>query len=245
MAIYTGIADANGDFAVPFSSSYTSGQKVTVTAEKDNATKSIELFAPSEVTGGGFLQFSGSLDSFPQNIGTLTLKVNGKISNYAMQAANQQYNIFRWATGLVLDGLITTIGNYAFSNWSAMVSLQLPETVTSIGSQAFSFCEGLESITLPASLLNLKASAFYTLTTTKLKSLVIKGSDGVLSIEAAAFATQALLSIVCYRITPPTIPSGFFSDLNSNCIIKVPAASVEAYKTNPNWSAVAARIQAI
>ena len=39
-----GVADLNGDFTVPFSSNYTSGQKITVTAEKDSATKTIELF---------------------------------------------------------------------------------------------------------------------------------------------------------------------------------------------------------
>jgi len=46
-------------------------------------------------------------------------------------------------------------------------------------------------------------------------------------------------------ITPPTIASSTITGLKSGCVIYVPAASVEAYKAAPYWSARAAYIQAI
>ena len=46
---------------------------------------------------------------------------------------------------------VTSIGNYAFGNWSGLKSITLPKGVTSIEEDAFSFCSGLTSITIPKS----------------------------------------------------------------------------------------------
>mgnify|MGYP001618506052 FL=1 len=42
MPTVTGTADANGDFNIALGANYTSGEKITVTAEKDSAEKTIE-----------------------------------------------------------------------------------------------------------------------------------------------------------------------------------------------------------
>lgn len=46
---------------------------------------------------------------------------------------------------------LTTIGNYAFTGCSKMVSFTIPESVTSIGDYAFYQCFGLKSIDIPES----------------------------------------------------------------------------------------------
>lgn len=139
MAIYTGVADANGDFTVPFSSSYNSGQKVTVTAEKDGAEKSIELFAPSEVTGGGVIQFSGNMNNFPLNVGviTLTSEIAGVIQANAMRANVNAGNLFYSAPGLVIEGATTEIGDYAFADWRYASRLELQNSLKKIGQYSF------------------------------------------------------------------------------------------------------------
>ena len=53
---------------------------------------------------------------------------------------------------------VTSIGNYAFGNWSGLKSITLPKGVTSIEEDAFSFCSGLTSITLPKSVTSIGES---------------------------------------------------------------------------------------
>lgn len=219
MAIYTGVADANGDFNIPFSANYTSGQKVTVTAEKDGATKSIELFAPSDTLGGGAIQFSGTLANFPNNIGHVTITgLSGAIGNTAFYSSFSD----EWcgkATGLTVDHGVTSIGSSAFSGWSGALSLLLPEGLLTISQYAFDGWSKCKTVTLPSSITSIADGAFRGLSVCE--------------------------SITIYATTPPLITSITFINLRSACIFKVPAASVAAYQAAPNWSAFAARIQAI
>ena len=52
-------------------------------------------------------------------------------------------------------------------------------------------------------------------------------------------------SLTIHAETPPTIGNGTITGLKADCIIYVPAASVDAYKAAQYWSARAAYIQAI
>ena len=60
-----------------------------------------------------------------------------------------------------MDGLpVTTIGEGAFSNCTALTSLSIPDSVTTIGNSAFYGCTGLTSLTLPSSVAAIGDSAF-------------------------------------------------------------------------------------
>lgn len=333
MAIYTGVADANGDFNIPFSTNYTGGEKITVTSEKDAATKSIELFAPSEVVGGGVIQFSGNMNDFPLNVGviTLTSEIAGVIQANAMLASTNADNLFYSATGLVVQGAVTELGDYAFSDWRYASHLELPNTLTKIGQysfQNFGFSATTDfDITLPNSVTTLsdysfysanmknfdigtgvtiipqqcfsytnkletfnyrnattvKESAFYgsnlkynyipeTVTTIEIgayqyaNSVEVSIGAGVTSIPAYAFyqntfctkftlginvvsiasnglgGLSACNELICPRATPPTITADALTGLKSTCVIKVPAASLNAYKTASRWSAHASKM---
>lgn len=223
MATYTGVADANGDFNIPFSANYTGGQKVTVTSEKYAATKSIELYAPSEVVGGEiFLSFSGNLLDFPRNIGTITFsaELSGVLNPNALAASSaKNYNIWRMATGLVFLGDITQIGDSALANWSSIQVFVAPlslVSVLSMGMAGWSSCLSAEF------------------------------GENLSMLGATALTGWTSCNELIFRsVTPPTIASSTFSNLKSTCVFKVPAGSVAAYQAAPNWSAFAARIQAI
>lgn len=266
MTTYTGVADANGDFTIPFSSAYTGGQKITVTAEKEGAIKTIELHAPSDAIGGGPIKFSGNLNNFPSNIGVVTLSgLIGVIGDNAFNASGSTSIAWRLATGLIIEsGItsiatnafrawgsavsltlpsgITSIGDYAFQNWSALSTLVIPDTVTAIGSQAFGGAGKIASLTLSNQLKTIGSAAFLNLSL--LTSLLLPAT--LTSIGADGFGgLAACLEITSLAVAPPTITATAFSNLKATCIIKVPAASVSAYQAAPNWSAFAARIQAI
>lgn len=160
MTTYTGIADANGDFTVSFgSASYTSGEKITVTAEKDSATKSIELYAPSEVVGGGVIQFTGSLNDFPNNIGAVELHLSGSIGAYAF-ASNNVGAVWQKATGLIIKSGVTSIESNAFASWVNALSLVIPDSCVSIKNSAFRSWRSALSLVIPSSVVELETYAF-------------------------------------------------------------------------------------
>ena len=89
--------------------------------------------------------------------------------------------------------------------------------VTSIGNYAFRYCYSLASVTIP---------------------------DGVTSIGDYAF--NSCYGVKEYHLlptTPPTLSSNAFSEIPSDCIIYVPAGSLEVYQTATNWSTYADQMQ--
>lgn len=245
MAIYTGVANENGDFTVPFSSSYTNGQKVTVTAEKDSATKSIELFAPSEVTGGGNILFSGNLTNFPLNIGSLTFKgFVGVIQNSAFRPQTAGTG-FSSASGITFgDNATTEIGSSCFFSWNKLTFIKLSESIEKLSNSSFQASVVntlIERITAPG-VKEILASAFV-----NQQARYIDLGANLTSIAASAFSCDRCVELIVRATMPPTIQTNSFLGIGvvANMIIKVPSESVEAYKTAPNWSAFAARIQAI
>lgn len=243
MPIYTATADEHGDFVVPFLANYTSGQKIIVTAEKDGATKSIELYAPSDETGGGAIQFSGDLINFPSNIGNITLSgFTGVLQANAFEMTLNAMSMAVKCTGLSINDGITSIANRCFYNWRGIKYLHLPNTISSIGDSAFYSCRALLEIIIPDSCMSIGTASFADC----LGVLKLTIGAGVTSINTQGF--QGLTScdeIIVKPSAPPTITSTTFNSLKSTCVIKVPAASLSAYQTAANWSAHASKMVGI
>ena len=240
MTTYTGVADANGDFTVPFSSNYTSGQKITVTAEKDSATKSIELFAPSDTTGGGVIQFTGNLTNFPVNIGNIVLtQLSGSIANSTFDGTPNNC-MYKKATGLDMSQCqITSIGSEAFYSWSAATSLALNNGLQTIGNSAFYAWASLIELIIPDSVVSIGDSAFSDINA--LQKLTI-GSACTTIADYAFSELIACNEIVMKPLTPPAIQTYTLQFLKSTCVIKVPAASLSAYQAAAKWSAHASKM---
>ena len=241
MTTYTTTADSSGNYSIAFGAAYTGGQKVSVTSEKDAETKTIELFAPSEVVGGGVIQFSGTMTNFPDNIGVITLSSDftGSIRDYAMQALGFSTSIFNKATGLIFSSGITSIGVQSFALWPLATSLVLPTTLLTIGNLAFSGWSALLEILIPNSVTSIGNGAFQNATACKKVTL----GTALATIGTTTFLSlSACDEIICLRTAPPVIQSNTFNSLKTTCVIKVPAASLTAYQTAANWSAHASKM---
>ena len=103
-------------------------------------------------------------------------------------------------TSVSIPDSVTFIGNYAFRDCDALTSVTIPDSVTSIGGGAFSGCSGLTSVTIPDSVTSIGENAFYNCES--LTSLVIP--DGVTSIGENAFYN-------CESLTSVMIPDGVTS----------------------------------
>lgn len=246
MATYTATADTNGDFTVPFSSKYKNGQKITVTAAKDGATKSIELYAPSEpIQPDPWFSCSGNLGTFPENVGAIILKnITGVIQPYAFYCPGAfGGNLYEKATGLDLSNCaITMVNSNAFAAWVNATSLVLSPTITEIADSAFINWTALASLTIPNSVNTIRAAAFQNLSA--LTALTL-GSD-LTTIEDWAFGGMtSAVSVTCLATKPPVIYSNTFNSIKSTVKYYVPSASLTAYKNANIWKTFASKIYAI
>lgn len=192
MATYTTTADPSGNFSYEFPVAYNAGQKVTVTAEKDAVSKSIELYAPSGVVGGGAIRFSGDLFNFPANIGDveLTSDFTGSIGASAFSGQTAGTWV-KSATGLKIGDGVTDIGANAFRAWTASKSLTLGNSVVSIGDYAFEDWSSMDSpIGLPATV---KTIGQYAFSASTLTGLSIPTGSVLESIGVNAFANISSL----------------------------------------------------
>lgn len=160
-------------------------------------------------------------------------------------------------TSITIPASVTEIGSQAFAS-SGLTSITIPSTVTTLGSRAFNDCESLAhmdiqanvteipddfatesgrtSVTLPDTVETIGRSAFFS-GSARLAEITIPAS--VTSIGDYAFSQNAsMATVICLATTPPTLGRDVFS-LTTSSVIKVPAASVAAYKAATNWSSYA------
>ncbi len=134
-------------------------------------------------------------------------------------------------TSVTIPNSVTSIGEFAFYGCSGLTSVTIPNSVTSIGRGAFSGCSGLTSVTIPNSVTSIEEQAFRGCS--GLTSLTIGNS--VTSIGGWAFSKcSGLTDVYCFAERVPTTGSNVFYDTPiSTATLHVPAAAIDAYKTEP------------
>ena len=107
--------------------------------------------------------------SYDESSGTLTLSGSGAMYDYEnfnissndfSKAAPWMENYWGYIHSVVVDEGVTTIGKYAFSYCTNLVSVSLPSSLTSIGDYAFSPCSKLPTINFPDGIKSIGEFAF-------------------------------------------------------------------------------------
>ena len=96
-----------------------------------------------------------------------------------------------------IDGSVTSIGDFAFSDYTSLTSITIPDCITKIGFGAFSDCPALTSINIPDSVTEIGECAFQHCTS--LESVTI--GNGVTYIGADAFRRCISLESVTFKNT--------------------------------------------
>ena len=156
-----------------------------------------------------------------------------KINSYCFQYC-------RTIKGVSIPRSVTTIGEYSFQYCYIIKHLTIPSSVTTIDRTSINNIYTLQNLTIPEGVTTLGNSAFsscYSLT-----SLTVPSS--VTSIGNSAFS--GLYGVKEYHIKPTTVPTigtNAFTNIQSDCIIYVPSAKLNDYKTASNWSTYASYMQ--
>ena len=142
-------------------------------------------------------------------------------------------------TSITIPNSVTRIDIGVFENCSSLISITIPDSVKSIGQIAFYGCSSLTSITIPNSVTRIDIGVFERCTS--LISITIPFS--VRDIEYNVFKDCNQLSeVIVNAVTPPELYpeqyTGIYNQFENNAPgrkIKVPAESLEAYKTKIGW----------
>ncbi|MBR2465486.1 MAG: leucine-rich repeat domain-containing protein [Clostridia bacterium] len=174
----------------------------------------------------------------PENEGYYKLVISGSgaMKNYGYASAVPWYSFFsdngdkitadKIGAAIIEDG-VTSIGNYAFSGCTSLISVTIGNSVTYIGSYAFGSCESLTSVTIPDSVTSIGSYSFWNCT--RLATVTLGNS--VANIGAFAFSNCTVLSSI---VIPASVSSlgegGTFSTCTSLASIVVDEAN-KVYKS--------------
>ncbi len=119
---------------------------------------------------------------------------------------------------------VTTIGNSAFYNCTALTSVEIPDSVTSIGNYAFSDCTALTSVTIGDSVMTIGGWAFANCSS--LTSITIP--DSVTYIGEAAFNWCTSLTSLTFLSPYTDITDGlYYGDLPKRTIYGYKGSSAD------------------
>lgn len=115
---------------------------------------------------------------------------------------------------------VEAIGMTAFRDCASITSVTFPSGLLTIGSEAFRGCSGLNTVKIPATVTAIYNGAFY--------------------------GCAALTTINCAAVTPPSIYSNCFYNVDQiNCTVVVPHDAGAAYSSAAGWSAFTILEQAV
>ncbi len=173
--------------------------------------------------------------------------VSTTVGNYCF------YNLFRDCTVLKKSPKLsaTSIGSYCYANMfygctSLLLSSELPATTLATYCYANMFYNCRVMINAPVLLATTIPAGSYYCMFQECRAVTSHHVANLNSYCQKMFNNNyACTQLTIDAVTPPTINSDTFSGMKSDCIIYVPAESVDAYKAKQYWSARASYIQAI
>ena len=143
--------------------------------------------------------------------GTLTVSGTGDMADYTYKANAPWYGYREKITSVVVESGVTSIGNYAFYQCTAITDVQLPDGLTQIGEEAFGYCAALENIVIPQSVTDIARFGF--VGCAALTSVVIP--DSVAKIKVGTFRNCNSLKTVTIPQSLKEIDFSVFEDCSS------------------------------
>lgn len=145
---------------------------------------------------------------------------------------------------IVIPNSVTSIGASVFARCDSLSSIVIPNSVTSIGNRAFNHCDSLSSIVIPNSVTSIGDSAFeqcYSLSSITIPNSITSISDGAFSFCYG----MAIYDFTSHTAVPTLNSTITFTSIPSDCLIKVPAALYNTWRSATNWVSYSSKIVAV
>lgn len=221
----------------------------TLTSPSDGSKYSGDIDIPSQVEYNGVLYPVLCIDikAFEKSEITSVTIPDGVLSieRHAFQVCKNLKNI-------VIPNSVKTIGIAAFQGCENLETLTLSNNLHYLGDFAFNGCIALTSVNLPNSLKIIGEYAFAVCgfkefqfnnvkdissgvlsNCLKLESVTLPGS--VTTIYKDCLFNNPVLSTIIVQATEPPFTQDVFFWTKENVTVKVPATSIEKYKSAPVW----------
>lgn len=135
---------------------------------------------------------------------------------------------YQKAKNITICNNVTKIGEWAFSNFALLASVEIPDSVVSIGMYAFNQCDSLRSIFVPKSIEEIEDCAFWYCTS--LENITIPDSAKKIKIGSGVFCSCKSLKSI--EIPQSVTSLGEYDFLGCNNIkIKVKTPNVFSSKS--------------
>ena len=209
---------------------YVQGTIYEITAEDLIGVTSISPYAFSyhSITS---IELPDSVTSIGSNAFARTKLTSIEIPDTVTAIATSAFQACERLTFVKLSKNITHLDGYVFADCASLTSIDI-SNIISAGNGSFN-SSGLTHIIVPGTMNTIPhyfCQNCKSLTSVRLENGVAKINDG-------SFRNcTALMEIVCLSTNPPSIYHNCFDNVPADCVIKVPAAAVEAYKAATNWS---------
>jgi hypothetical protein len=174
-----------------------------------------------EICRDAVIELIGEGNAWVSADGKVLVTETGEV---ALVGSSQPRHVDLTGSPVTVEGL--SYKPFSFKNSAnQVVSVILPEGLTAIPSQAFYNCHDLVSVTIPSTVTVIKTSAF----------------------TSGYPRTPNLTELICKNPVPPELQEngGKFRELPLLQAVRVPAGSVDAYKTAGGWQELADKITAI
>jgi len=151
------------------------------------------------LTGGNEESSDESNISWSVENGTLTITGTGDMENYEYQSYAPWYSERYNVTNIVIGEGITSIGKFAFYNFTKVVSVTVPSTITKVSSYIFAEAHALKSVTLPDAVTSLPYAAFascYNLESFTANGLTMLGDYSLSSTKLKSFRINSKLTSI-------------------------------------------------
>ena len=120
---------------------------------------------------------------YNSNNKTLTIAGTGAMADYTSESNTPWYGYSSAIETVIIGDGVTNIGNYAFTDYTALTTTTIADSVTSIGIRAFRGCSNMTLTALPSGLTAIGDYAFNNCTSLALTAL----PDGLITIGGYAF----------------------------------------------------------
>ena len=167
------------------------------------------------------------VSAFEECFSLTCLTIPNSVTFIANYSFTSDYSLQR----LCLPESITYIGNYICSGCQSLHSILIPKSVTSLGSETVSLCISLRQILISDGITYI--SSYFAQSCYSLSYVIIPST--ITLIDSYAFTNCYGLGLIKFESQiPPTIRSGVWDGIQTDCKILVPQGTIEAYKAAPN-----------